>query len=79
MLLRSEVLLVTGADEYLDAHELFTLHQLDQLDFKERDMVMAADLQWTGKLQIQGKPTCQASIYSSTTMVLGEREHELPI
>jgi len=41
-------------DEYLDGHELLALHQLDQLDFEERDVVMA-DFQRTGKLQIQGR------------------------
>ncbi|KIM42350.1 hypothetical protein M413DRAFT_132106 [Hebeloma cylindrosporum] len=73
--------------EYLDAHELLALHQLDQLDFEERDTVMVA-FQRTGKLQMQGgkgglvvfgKAIRQASIYSSTMMVLGGREHELPI
>jgi hypothetical protein len=37
-------------DEYLDGHEL-ALHQLDQLDFEELDVVIA-DFQRTGKLQI---------------------------
>jgi hypothetical protein len=90
--------------EYLDGHKLLALHQLDQLDFEERDVVMA-DFQRTGKSQIQGrngglgsffhfgflcssitvpavvlgKPIRGASIYSSTMMVLGGREHELPI
>ena len=41
-------------DEYLDGHELLALHQLDQLDFEERDVVMAG-FQRTGKLQIQGR------------------------
>jgi len=41
-------------DEYLDGHELLALHQLDQLDFEERDLVMA-DFQRKGKLQIQGR------------------------
>jgi hypothetical protein len=90
-------------DEYLDGHELLAFHQLDQLDFEERDALMA-DSQRTGKLQIPGRkgalgsflfallrsaitipavvlgtPIRQASIYSSTMMVLGGREHELPI
>jgi hypothetical protein len=78
----------------------FSLHQLDQLDFDERDVVMA-NFQRTGKLQIQGrkgglgsflycssitvpavileKPIREASIYSSTMVVLGGREHELSI
>ena len=38
-------------DEYLDGHELLALHQLDQLDFEERDVVIA-DFQRTGELQI---------------------------
>ena len=85
-------------DEYLDGHELLALHQLD---FEERDVVMA-DFQRTGKLQIQGRKVrffyfgflCslitvpavvfgkliqKASIYSSTVVALGGREHELPI
>ena len=41
-------------DEYLDRHELLAMHQLDQLDFEERNVVMA-DFQRTGKLQIQGR------------------------
>jgi len=41
-------------DEYLDGYEILALHQLDQLDFEERDMVMA-EFQRSGKLKIQGQ------------------------
>ena len=41
-------------NEYLDGHELLALHQLDQLDFEERDVVMA-DFQRMGKLRIPGR------------------------
>ena len=40
--------------ESLDGHELLALHQFYQLDFEDRDVVMA-DFQRTGKLQIQGR------------------------
>jgi hypothetical protein len=90
-------------DEYLNGHDLLAMHQLDQLDFEERDIVKN-DLKRTSKLHVQGRKgalgsfsfVClclfltvaaavlgesirRASIYSSTTMVLGGREHELPI
>jgi len=38
----------------LDRHDLLALHQLDKLDFKERDVVVA-DFQRAGKLQIHGR------------------------
>ena len=49
---------------YLDGHELLTLHQLDQLDFDECDVVMA-NFQQTGKLQIQGRKGGLGSFYIS--------------
>ena len=42
----------TGED--LGEHQLLALHQLDQLDFEERDGVIA-NFKQSGKLHIQGR------------------------
>jgi hypothetical protein len=76
------------------------MHQLDQLDFEERDIArgnsnqtyprgeMGKDLKSIIKavllilsysLQFLGEPLRTTSIYASTTMVFGGREHKLPI
>ncbi|KAF4615756.1 hypothetical protein D9613_012427 [Agrocybe pediades] len=79
----------SGVDlrDYLDKDELLAAHQLDQLDFEEREMV-ASTLERTGKLEVRGlegpltvlgEPVRKASIYASATMILGGREHQLPI
>ncbi|KAF9553749.1 hypothetical protein CPC08DRAFT_713479 [Agrocybe pediades] len=79
----------SGVDlrDYLNKDELLAAHQLDQLDFEEREMVASA-LERTGKLEVKGlegpltvlgEPVRKASIYASATMILGGREHQLPI
>ncbi|PPQ81723.1 hypothetical protein CVT25_013447, partial [Psilocybe cyanescens] len=74
-------------EDYLDAFELLAAHQLDQLDFEERGALNAAFLE-RGKLDVKGRkgalvvlgePIRKASMYSSTNVVLGGREHCLPI
>ncbi|KAF5311856.1 hypothetical protein D9619_002312 [Psilocybe cf. subviscida] len=74
--------------DYLHSHELLGMHQLDQLDFEERDRARAMFLK-TGKLNVRrgekgvisvlGEPIRAASIYSSVPVVLSGREHEIPI
>lgn len=86
--------------DFLDVYDLLGMHQLDQLDFEERDMARGdSDQTYSrGEMGKDLNPLCsritdpfefiavvlgeslrKASIYASTTMVLGGREHELPI
>ncbi|KJA19164.1 hypothetical protein HYPSUDRAFT_89487 [Hypholoma sublateritium FD-334 SS-4] len=77
----------TSIAKYLNAHELLAMHQLDQVDFDDRDRMRAKlikhdILDIPGRknfLTVLGEPIRKASIYSSTPMVLAGREHELPI
>uniref|UniRef100_A0A8H8CQH4 Rho-GAP domain-containing protein n=1 Tax=Psilocybe cubensis TaxID=181762 RepID=A0A8H8CQH4_PSICU len=74
-------------EDYLNSFELLAAHQLDQLDFEERDAFHASLLEkgkihvktHDGPLTVLGEPIRKASIYSSTYVVLGGREHCLPI
>ncbi|KAF8161657.1 hypothetical protein B0H34DRAFT_701973 [Crassisporium funariophilum] len=71
---------------YLDVYDLLAMHQLDQMDFEERDsarakMASGQKMEATGvkgEKAVLGEPLRKAAIYASTTMVLGGREHELP-
>ena len=85
--------------DVLDVYDLLGMHQLDQLDFEEREIYRGntATPYPRGELGkncisflnlatlliliqvVLGEPLRKASIYASTTMVLGGREHELPI
>ncbi|CAA7269869.1 unnamed protein product [Cyclocybe aegerita] len=72
---------------HLDAYELLGAHQLDLMDFEERERIRGARM--TGQqtslarnkrpLAVLGEPIRRASLYASTQMVLAGREHELPI
>lgn len=67
--------------DVLDIYELLGMHQLDQLDFEEREIARANTSQThpRGEPVVLGEPLRKTSIYASMTMVLGDREHELPI
>ncbi|KAF8809756.1 Rho GTPase activation protein [Phlegmacium glaucopus] len=67
--------------DLLDVFDLLGMHQLDQLDFEERDIARGNSSQSypRGERVVLGEPVRKASIYASTAMVLGGREHELPI
>ncbi|PPR04254.1 hypothetical protein CVT24_013345 [Panaeolus cyanescens] len=74
-------------DSYFRTRELLEMHYLDQVDFEEREMVRQKFAQ-SGSLEVEGRHGAlvvmgeyirRASIYSSSTMILGGREHELPI
>ncbi|KAF8873608.1 hypothetical protein CPB84DRAFT_1798280 [Gymnopilus junonius] len=74
-------------DEHLDMHELLAAHQLDQLDFEARESAKTALLENSrvvvqgqhSPLVVLGEPLRKSWTYSSTTQVLGGREHELPV
>lgn len=67
--------------DVLDVYDLLGMHQLDQLDFEEREIARGDTSQShpRGELVVLGEPLRKTSIYASMTMVLGGREHELPI
>ncbi|KDR82056.1 hypothetical protein GALMADRAFT_240517 [Galerina marginata CBS 339.88] len=74
-------------ENYFNTHELLGAHQVDQLEFEEREAVKAGAAKkrklevpgQRGPLVVLGESLRKASIYSTTPMVLGGREHELPI
>ena len=86
--------------EHLDIHELLGMHQLDQLNFEERDAITSqmfhGGRQATQNLSelvsnslgsnltrfltaVFGEHLRKVSIYASIKVVLGGREHELPV
>lgn len=69
--------------EHLDIHELLGMHQLDQLNFEERDAIRSQTFhggrQAMQDLTVFGEHLRKVSIYASISVVLGGREHELPV
>ncbi|EDR07636.1 uncharacterized protein LACBIDRAFT_327503 [Laccaria bicolor S238N-H82] len=69
--------------EHLDIHELLGMHQLDQLNFEERDAIRSQTFhggrQAMQDLTVFGEHLRKVSIYASISVVLGGRDHELPV
>ncbi|KAF8954274.1 hypothetical protein BDZ97DRAFT_1866296 [Flammula alnicola] len=68
----------SNIDGYLNAHELLAMHQLDQVEFEDRDRVRAG-LVKHGKIDVPGRKGVLGVNLLLRNDDLGGREHELPI